>query len=485
MALLLAVLIGVVLIAAASALLAIQLLSRRSGASASNRDLAEAAAMSGLSRIEAQLNDASRDFRYLWEVPSSAWADAASSAGGATIRPLLSQPCSFKAIDATTLAVLRAGAVGGERQDGVVPITSRYNLRSYSKTGLDWLLAVEGLSERGQGSGALHARSLIARRFEVGVLGVPRTGNWEDWAVLAGRELELGSSTVTGPGLVQLVLDDTDDNRNSFAPSSSCDSGSLLSRVGASTGNLGGRIWPTLGQTMPGAGWFETNTAIDKMAVTGNERVWQIDDSQTYPTNYADAVVSGNNIILPQSKICQDNSTNLPCQVRIQKIRLRSRSLLVETQSRPVILRLTYAGSTIDVADKGKICAVLVGSTSCATGDPQRLVILGTTPDPATSCSDSTSTDQSYVSISGNSLPEALVVLPEATFRLSGAATLRGLVWANRICASAGLTLLSQGGSDAVIKQANSLWSFPTTATAGRSVIRGRGTSTDPFQPWQ
>jgi len=485
MALLLAVLIGVVLIAAASALLAIQLLSRRSGASASNRDLAEAAAMSGLSRIVATLNGSSGDYRYLWEVPSSAWADAASSAGGATIRPLLSQPCSFKPIDAATLAVLQASAVGGERQDGGVPITSRYNLRSYSKTGLDWVLAVEGLSERGQGSGALHARSLIARRFEVGLLGVPRTGNWEDWAVLAGKELELGSSTVTGPGLVQLVLDDTDDNHNSFASSSSCDSGPLQSRISASNNNLASRIWPTLGQTMPGAGWFESNTVIDKIAVTGSERVWQIDDSQTFPTNYSDAVVSGTNIILPQSKICQDNSTNRPCQVRIQKIRLRSRSLLIEAQDRPVILRLTYSGSTIDLADQGKICAVRVGSTSCYSGEPQRLVILGTTPDAATSCSDSTSSDQSFVSITGNTLPEALVVLPEATFRLSGAATLRGLVWAKRICASAGLTLLSQGGSDAVIKQANSTWSFPTNATAGKSLIRGRGTSTDPFQPWQ
>ena len=147
MALMLAVLMGVVLIAAASALLAIQLLSRRSGASASNRDLAEASAQSGLNRIEATLNGNGGDYRYLWEVPSSAWADAASAAGGSTIRPLLSQPCSFKPLDAASLAVLQGGTVGGVRQDGGVPVTARYGLRSYSKSGLDWVLAWKGSAD--------------------------------------------------------------------------------------------------------------------------------------------------------------------------------------------------------------------------------------------------------------------------------------------------------------------------------------------------
>jgi hypothetical protein len=492
MALMLAVLMGVVLIAAASALLAIQLLSRRSGASASNRDLAEAAALSGISRIEATLNGSNGDYRYLWEVPSSAWADAASSTGGSSIRPLLSQPCSFKTLDAASLAALQGGAVGGERQDGGVPITSRYALRSYSKTGLDWVLAVEGFSGRGQAPGSIQARSLIGRRFEVSRMGVARTGNWDNWAVLAGRELELGSTRVlngdgsgAGNGLVQLVLNDTTANRTGFASSSSCDSGELLARVGANGGNLSGKIWPTVGESMPGAGWFEANTVIDKIAITGSERVWQIDDSQTYPTNYGDAVASGSTIVLPQSKICAGNTANLPCQVRIQKIRLRSKRLLVEAQDRPVILRLTYDGSSIDVADQGQICAVRVGSTTCYVGEPQKLVILGTAPDTATSCSDNQSTGQSYVSIIGDSLPEALVVLPEASFRLSGAANLRGFVWAKRICAAAGLSLASQVGNESVVKRANITWGFPSTALAGPSLVRGRATSTDPFQPWQ
>lgn len=492
MALLLAVLMGVVLIAAGSALLAIQLLSRRSAASASNRDLAEAAAMNGLNRIEAQLNQAGGDDRYLWELPSNAWVDAASPSTAASLRALLNQPCSLLPIDAATLALLQGGSVGGERNDGGVPITSRYRLRSYTKSGSDWVLTVEGFSERGAGSGRIQARSLISRRYQVSNLGVSRAGTWNDWAMLAGRELELGATSLRngddsgdGVGLVQLVLEDSTSNRNGFASSSSCDSGVLLGRVGATTGNLSGRIWPTIGQTMPGAGWFESNTVVDKYAATGQERQWQIDDSQSYPSNITDAVVSGSTIRLPQSKLCTGNTANLPCQVGVRSIRLRSRTLLIEAQDRPVILRLNSDGSTIDLANQGKICTVPVGGSSCYSGAPQRLVILGTASDTATGCSDSASLDQSYVSISGNSLPEALVVLPEATFRLSGPASLRGVVWARRICAAAGLKLLTQAGREPVVKLANATWKFPADTTAGRSLTTVRSTSTDPFQSWQ
>ncbi|MFM8525489.1 MAG: hypothetical protein ACKOCM_07710 [Cyanobacteriota bacterium] len=494
MALLLAVLIGVVLIAPASVLLAVQLLSRRSAASASNRDLAEAAAMNGLNRIEAELNRPGGDHRYLWNLPSSAWPDAASASGGASLRPLLSQPCSFTPIDAATLALLQGGSVGGERNDGgaLIPaISSRYRLRNYTKSGADWVLAVEGFSERGAGSGRIQARSLISRRYEVSNLGVSRAGTWDDWAVLAGRELELGSTRIldgggtgSGPGRVQLVLEDTAANREAFAATNSCDDGTLLARVGSSEVNLQGRIWPTLGQAMPGAGWFESNTVVDRNATTGDIRVWQIDDSQSTPSNFTDAVVSGSTIRLPQSRLCTGNTANLPCQIWIRKIRLRSRTLLVEAQNRPVILRLSDFAGTIDLADQGKICAVAVGSASCYSGAPQQLVILGTAADTATGCNDSTSSDQSVVSISGDSLPEALVVLPEATFRLTGPASLRGLVWAKRVCAAAGLTLRTLAGSEPVIRRANATWRFPLTATAGRTLTRARGTSIDPFQPW-
>lgn len=492
MALLLAVLIGVVLIGAASALLAVQLLTRRSGTSATNRDLAEAAAMSGLNRIETLLNQPAN--RQLWELPSTAWIEAGSAEGRNAIRPLASQPCSITAIDSNTLALLRGGSIGGERNDAGGTIASRYALRSYSKSGTDWVLTVEGITARDAGQGVVMARSLISRRFEVSPLGVSRIGGWNDWAVLAGRQMELGSTQVLnnsgngpGVGLVQLVLEDTSANRNSFLASGSCDSSALMARVGATSANLQDRIWPTLGQTMPGAGWFDApdKTVIDKVSTTGAERVWQCDDRYTPPCNFSDVTNSSTTIRMQQSKICTGNTTNRPCQVWIQKIRLRSKTLLIETPARPVILKLSGYSSVIDLAESGRICIVqTVGGSACSQSTPERLVILGSAADTATGCNDSTTLDQSYVSIAGDSLPGALVVLPEATFRLSGPATMRGLVWARRICASPGLNLLSQANSQAVIQRASGTWAIPTTATAGRTLLKVRSTSTDPFQPW-
>lgn len=489
MALLMAVLIGVVLIGAASALLAVQLLVRRSGSSASNRDLAEAAALNGLSRIEAQLNQSNGG--YLWEVPSTAWADAIH-ANGSTIRPLLSQPCSFSPIDAAALTVLQGGTIGAERTDAGGTISNRYALRSYARSGGNWLLTVEGIAARQSGNGVVVARSLISRRFEVNP-GVASTGRWDDWAVLAGREMELGSSQIlnsagsgSGPGTVQLLLEDTTANRNGFASGSDCDSSALLARVGSTSANLQGRLLPTLGQTMPGAGWFDINNdniVVDKNTTNGSERYWQCDDSQALPCNFSDATTSGNTIRLPQSKICAGNSTNRPCQVWIQKLKLRSKTLMIETQTRPVVLKLSTYNSFIDLAGTGKLCSVNVSQSTCLA-TPERLVILGSAADTASSCSDTSSLDQSYVSIAGNSLPAALVVLPDATFRLSGPASLRGLVWAKRICASAGLSLLTQVNADPVIQRASTTWAFPKATSAGRSLIRASSTSTDPFQPW-
>lgn len=492
MALLMAVLIGVVLIGAASALLAVQLLARRSGSSASNRDLAEAAALTGLSRIEAQLNQSQG--RYLWELPSTVWPDA-THASGSAIRPLLSQPCGFAPIDANALAVLQGGTIGAERTDAGGTISNRYALRSYARSGGDWLLTVEGIAARtvGQGGGGgsevVLARRLISRRFEVTPV-VASSGSWDDWAVLAGREMELGGSQIlnsagsgSGPGRVQLLLEDTAANRSSFASGSQCDSSALLARVGSTSSNLQGRLWPTLGQTLPGVGWFDSNIVIDKIGSTGPERTWQCDDSQALPCNFSDAVVGSSTIRLPQTKLCTGNTNLRPCQIWIQKLKLRSKTLLIETQARPVILKLSPDGGSIDLAGTGKICAVNVsGSTCLAT--PERLVILGSAADTASSCSDNTSLDQSYVSISGNSLPAALVVLPDATFRLSAPASLRGLVWAKRICASAGLSLLTQVNAEPVIQRASNTWSFPKATSAGKSLMRARSTSTDPFLPW-
>ncbi len=488
MALLVAVLIGVVLIGAASALLAVQLLTRRSGTSASNRDLAEAAALSGLSRIEAQLNQSSG--RYLWELPGSAWPEA-TNAGGSVIRPLLSQPCGFSPIDAAALAVLQGGPIGAVRTDAGGTIGNRYALRSYARSGSDWVLTVEGITARSGGNGVVLARRLVSRRFEVSSLGVARNGSWDDWAVLAGREMELGGSQIlnsagngSGPGKVQLLLEDTTANRSGFANASSCDSGSLLARVGSTSANLQDRLWATVGQTMPGAGWFDSNVVVDKSSTTGSERVWQCDDSQSPPCNFSDVTVSGSTIRMAQSKLCTGNSANRPCQIWIQTLKLRTRTLLIETQARPVILKLSSYRGSIDLAESGKICAVNLSSSVCLETTPERLVILGTAADTASSCNDSTSLDQSYVTVTGNSLPAALVVLPDGTFRLSGAATLRGLVWAKRICASAGLSLRTQVNTEPVIQRASSTWAFPATATAGRSLLRARSTSTDPFQPW-
>ena len=507
MAMLLAVLIAVVLIAAASALLVVQLQSRRSSTGASNRELAEAAARTGLSRIETLINNGCGNgsvaigcnaYRYLWEVSSginnSNWDAAASAAGGPTIRPLLDQPCSFIPITSADLAVLEGGAVEGGRQDGGGTISSRYSLRSYSKSGSIGLLAVEGLTERTvNGNKIVVARNLITKTFEISDLGVSRknmTDSAYELPQIAGRNLVLGESTASRTqttGGVQLLLLDSQAKRDDFIRTDACDSSRLFNEANIYSGSrIGGiGVWPVFGQSLPGSGWFDANIETDKNSL-GGERVWQCDDSGC---NYsADVEVSGSVIRMPESKICVGNTAGRPCRVAIKSIDLASRTLMVEVQSRPVIFLISYGGY-INLYGAGRICPVNAGSTSCLTSNPERFVIYSGSVDDTVNCSAVPVFGDSFVSIAGSSLPSAFVVLPEVTFRATSAVVMSGVIWADQICAPSGLTLsygtATPGPGPGVLARASSLYSFPTSAPVGRYWIGARGTTVDPLQPWQ
>ena len=104
MAMAVAMLMGLMLTAASSGLIAKQLMLRRLGAAESYKQLAELAATSGMNRLLASMNntgtqDGSADLTYLWELNHSNSYNNADTAERnwdlslAEVRPKLSQPC--------------------------------------------------------------------------------------------------------------------------------------------------------------------------------------------------------------------------------------------------------------------------------------------------------------------------------------------------------------------------------------------------------
>ena len=175
----------------ASALLIRMIGSRRLSASESSQQLAEAAAVNGFNRILAELNNKNKDeyLGFLYQVSNGpqnnyAWTNS----------PQISEPCAaFSKTNPdwhSDNQRLRQSGAAVKNKPGS-NLTTYFRLRSYEgpqgKSSAQF--EVEGIVKRGGSNNDNEARSLLRRSLFVSSI----VATDDDWAVLAGRDLDLGA----------------------------------------------------------------------------------------------------------------------------------------------------------------------------------------------------------------------------------------------------------------------------------------------------
>ena len=290
-ALVLALLMAMVLFGGASALLIRMIGSRRLSASESSQQLAEAAAVNGFNRILAELNNKNKDeyLGFLYQVSNGPQNDYAWSNG-----PEISEPCAAfsKTIPdwhSTNNMLRESGAVVLNKPGS--NLTTYFRLRSYEgpqgKSSAQF--EVEGIVKRGGSNNVNEARSLLRRSLFVSSI----VATDDDWAVLAGRDLNLGALRIEGEGIILKLLP----SLNNFVNSDSCNATNLLASANANDSqqlvsivpeekrkSLAELIWPVanIGNNqwdLPTSTYFSGDGTTDEGKYEpGVQRIWAFDD---------------------------------------------------------------------------------------------------------------------------------------------------------------------------------------------------------------
>lgn len=551
-ALLLALLIGMLLIAAATGLLIRQLMARKLGASESYQQLAETAAVNGFNRILGRLNNNSPDdyLGFLYAVnnrekagepgipkPGYQWnlfatdappvlpqlctnTSALLSNGAINWDPLEETPLSLPSDGDTYAGTLRDDG----RDDG---IKTYYRLRGYAKPSGEGVFEVEGLVRReGTGEGEELSRALLTRTLNVSAMVLTP----EDWAVIAGNYLNLGSSSIAGASTESKgkIVWNVSSDANFRNPSSNCANASYLKTLpglsfsGSDTSiesAIARDLWPVLQGSIPLTSYDKGKT-IDMMpASTSKVRIWSFDDSGDSASGCRDSVVCTRahdststsvpavsktldnsngrwTVAIDADDICAaKNSTNTVCHLFVEHINLsntnvRFRTLGSAIEAVVLHLELPYNSAVasdlsgrIQLDGNSSLCLTSTSGSSCDVSQPERLVISSSTGPQPSQCSSITS--KPYVlQIAGDALPAALIHLPKASLSLSAEAQMAGIVWAHDICANGhGLQLSTEVGGTPVIASAQQFWGWEPENGYGRQVLRGiRGTGLDIFK---
>ena len=308
MAMVMALLMGVVLLAGTTGLMIRQMMARKLGAAESYSQLAESAALNGLNRIISDLNKDDRDNytgflltlrndpeQWGWSFPNM---PASADSSGTQLVELCTPVDRF----------ISAYPQGTEGKAGIIPINTSnvradgikeeiqvgYRLRSYNTTATggngEGSFYVEGIVRRGEN---VLARALLKRALFIS----SRVAGAGDWAVMSGHNLRLNDTTINGPGNI-FYLTNSPDDYAANAYSSKC-FGSLLDDVGTSNSDLAGpsknnQIWPiNIDESkrgvsgLPPTNLFEKERQDDttKNSNGGTIRIWSFDDSDPAPAD--------------------------------------------------------------------------------------------------------------------------------------------------------------------------------------------------------
>ena len=546
LSMLIALMMGMVLMAGVTGLLLRQLMGRKLGAAESYQQMAETAALNGFNRILGELNnDDNKAYKgYLFTLNhhggdndsagSEKWGWNASNQADFPLKELCTNRSQLpEAVPASSSNgepphVALTESTSSQRDDGKANIQLQYRLRGYTTTATasnngsgEGRFQIEGLVVRDgddPGKGYL-ARALLLRSLYVNSI-VAGEG---DWAVLAGQTLSLGDTEILdnngayGDGKVLLNVNSAD----RYLTANGCLPYNLLEDIGASNSNdnLENRIVPILEKGLPTSNLWNLGLTQDKANNSDKNRVWSFDD--TGSLDDCDAIAcsrdsdsanaeqrddleenGGSVIRLSASELCK--GTGDDCHVFVEHINLTSTRLLIETSNnRPVVLHLEYPGtSTLDPSEPGisgsinlgsgaQLCGVDLGSDAC-NRKPEQLIILSAAPKPSgvRSCGVSPSSDKYVLAFDGDSLPAASVhLIPGIVKTGSSSTSLNGLIWADGICTDAGPFSLITGtsGDSTVVRDLNEQWDWESQNFPGygQMVTRGiRGTGLDTFRRW-
>lgn len=302
MAMIMALLMGVVLLAGTTGLMIRQIMARKLGAAESYNQLAESAALNGLNRIISDLNKDDRDNytgflltlrndkeQWGWSFPNM---PASADSSGTQLVELCTPVDRF----------VSAYPQGTEGEAEIIPINTSniradgiteeiqvgYRLRSYNTTASDGngegSFYVEGIVRRGEN---VLARALLKRALFIS----SRVAGAGDWAVVSGQNLRLNDTTIEGPGNIFYLTSSPNEYSADFY-SSKCGN-TLLDDVGATNQDLTGtskenQIWPiNIDETKRGVSGLPPTNLFEKERrddTTNNSnggtiRIWSFDDS--------------------------------------------------------------------------------------------------------------------------------------------------------------------------------------------------------------
>ena len=546
LSMLIALMMGMVLMAGVTGLLLRQLMGRKLGAAESYQQMAETAALNGFNRILSELNnDDNTAYKgYLFTLDhhggdidssgSEKWGWNLSNQADFPLRELCTNRSQLpEAVPASSSTgkpphVALTENTSSQREDGKANIQLHYRLRGYTTTATasnngsgEGRFQIEGLVARNgddPGKGYL-ARTLLLRSLYVNSI-VAGEG---DWAVLAGQTLSLGDTEIldkngsTGEGKVLLDVNSAD----RYLTANGCLPSNLLEDVGASNtnDNLENKVIPILEKGLPTSNLWNLGLTQDQASDSDKVRIWSFDDTDSLEDcdaiacnrestsaeadEYDDLDESTGSVIrLSASELCK--GTGNDCHIFVEHINLTSTRLLIETSAnRPVVLHLEYPGtSTVAPSEPGitgsinlgigaQLCGVDAGSDIC-NGKPEQLIILSAAPKPSgvRSCGVSPVSDKYVLAFEGDSLPAASVhLIPGIVKTGTSSTSLNGLIWADGICTDAGPFDLITGtsGDSTVVRDLNEQWDWESQNFPGygQMVTRGiRGTGLDTFRRW-
>ena len=318
MAMIMALLMGVVLLAGATGLMIRQMMARKLGAAESYSQLAESAALNGLNRIISDLNKDDRGNytgflltlrndpeQWGWSSPNMPSTADTSGTQLVELCTPIDRFISAYPQGTTGEAAIIPINTSNVRADGIKEeIQVGYRLRSYNTTATggngEGSFYVEGIVRRGEN---VLARALLKRALFIS----SRVAGAGDWAVMSGHNLRLNDTTINGRGNIFYLTNSPDEYKaNNY--SSRCYS-YLKNAVASSNNDLIGaaeeveienekisknRIWPInidekkRGVSgLPPTNLFEKDRQNDTAQNSNGEtiRIWSFDDSDPAPAD--------------------------------------------------------------------------------------------------------------------------------------------------------------------------------------------------------
>ena len=529
--LIMSLMVGMVLLAGVSGLLAKQLMSRRLSSKESYQQMAEAAANNGLNRILGELNNPNPDQNrgFLFTLDNRENINEANNGFSWELlntdqSPQLSEVCLDTSIGLPSHQQQQSGAfwptteVGLDgsdspsmRDDGISKIETFYRLRGYSSPGTsgssdsgEAKFIIEGIVRRkGAPLDSYLARSRLERSLYIqSWVDVNRSN---DWGVLAADYFEMGPVQLNSPGLI--LWHTTKDQISDVV--SECNDASLVRRLGGSDRNTVGlesRIWPVVNQKQPPTSIFKKNGSKDTFpGRRGEIRVWRIDDDQYLSTGCLWRVLcqraSGDTsysrpsgidsnrrwrrvggewqttatIRLREKDICQGQTGD--CHMYVDRINLSRSKLLIENGSRPVVIHLLGPEPGQTNRQGGEDAAITLANNALICGvdtnsttcnqRPERLIITTET----TAVPDRCSARHNTINLSGNSLPSAWILMRQGTVALQAETQLQGMIWSHSFCANNHRLSLNattqQSGQKSLVQQASDLWEWGSKGFSG------------------